>query len=412
MNSETLMARDLDTVRHKLRQLHELHASGTLGAAAYDESKASLERTLVDLVLNGPSPAAATPAGQNEARPSPRLLFALAAFCVAVTAAGYAWVGSPNMIGVGPGAVSTAAVARADAVASPHATTPEQIASMADQLARRLKDKPDDAEGWAMLARSYTVLSRHADAVPAYEKAVALRGDDATLLADYADALAMKNNQGLAGEPMKLVERALKLDPKNIKALSLAGTDAFDRRDYALAVQRWEQIVQIGPEDSALVQQVKGGIAEARELGKLPAAAGAMAGLATSAGTTAAAKPAANDKASVSGAVTLAPALAAKASPTDTVFITARAVDGPRMPLAVVRKQVKDLPVDFRLDDSTAMSPVTKLSGFAKVVVSARVSKSGDAIAAAGDLSGQSGTVAVGADGVRVVIDQVVTKSP
>lgn len=401
MSSESPVTHDVETLRRQLRQLHELHEAGALGSTAYDESKATLERAIVDLVMRGtplnPAPAAAP------AKPSRRLLLGLAAFAAAVTVVGYSWVGSPRMIGVGPGSTgATTAVARPDASASPHATTPEQIANMADQLAQRLKDKPDDAEGWAMLARSYTVLSRHAEAVPAYEKAIALRGDDATLLADYADALAVRNNQGLAGEPMKLVERALKLDPKNIKALSLAGTDAFDRKDYALAVQRWEQIVQIGPDDSPLVQQVKGGIAEARELGKLPAAAVVA--------TSPSASP--NASASVSGAVTLAPALAAKASPGDTVFITARAVDGPRMPLAVVRKQVKDLPFDFRLDDSMAMSPVAKLSGSSKVVVSARVSKSGDAVATAGDLSGQSAAVAVGTDGIRIVIDEVVKKSP
>lgn len=114
--------------------------------------------------------------------------------------------------------------------------------------------------------------------------------------------------------------------------------------------------------------------------------------------------------ASVSGSVALAAALADKAQPEDTVFVFARAVDGPRIPLAALRRQVKDLPFDFRLDESMAMSPEATLSSTTRVVITARVSRSGDAIAAAGDLSGVSAPVDVGSSGVKIDIDSVVTK--
>lgn len=411
------MTDDIPTLRRQLRQLRELHDGGVLGAAQYDESRVALERKLVDLLLADPAAAdipaetaatldavASGPAlSPQPARrgPSAQLLGVLALLVVLAAAAGYWFTGSPQQAGLA--ADSAAAPADAASAGQTHATSAEQIAAMVDKLAARLKEAPDDAEGWAMLARSYAVLGRNGDAVPAYEKAVALRADDATLLADYADALAVKNNRELSGEPLKLVERALKLDPKNLKALSLAGTAAFDRKDYAGAVKLWETLLQAAPPDSNYVTQVRGSIDEARELGKL-----APAALPAAAAASAPAPVAAAASAAVSGTVTLAKALAQKASPTDTVFVYARAAQGPKMPLAVLRKQVKDLPIAFRLDDSMAMSPAARLSGAATVVVGARVSKSGQALPEPGDLAGQTAPVAVGSAGLKIEISEVV----
>lgn len=380
------MSDDVPSLRKQLQQLAELHTSGALADDAYQESRAKLERRLVDAVMSAPGAAIEAPS----ARVPGKLLSLLAVAVLVMAAAGYWWTGSPervaDVVPVGEGASAPAG--------QPHAMSFEQIASMADKLAERLKAQPDDAEGWAMLARSYAVLGRNPEAVTAYKKAVDLQADDASLLADYADALATQNQRQLQGEPARLVARALKLDPDNLKALLLAGTEAFKRRDYAAAVKHWDRAAQVGPADSPLVQQAKGSAAEARELGKLPAAATAPTSAAASA--------------SVSGSVLLAPTLAKQVSPGDTVFVFARAAEGGAMPLAVLRKQVKDLPLDFKLDDSLAMAPSAKLSGASKVIVSARISKSGDAIPQAGDLSGQSAPVAVGASGLRVEINTVV----
>lgn len=404
------MKKTITTLRAQLQQLEALHKEGALGRPAYDSARAQLERQILDLVLADPTGAASAAATGSAAppddapRPSMRLVATLAAAVLVVGGAGYTWTGSPGLaLGMAPAAVAGAEPP------SPHDSADMQFAAAVDKLAAKLEAQPDNAEGWAMLARSYSRLGRFADAVPAFAKAVALNGNDANLLADYADALAVKNDRSIEGEPLKLVERALKLEPDNAKALALAGTAAFDRKDYAGAVRYWEKLALVAPPDNQFMAQLQGSIAEARELGGLgPAAAAPAQALAPKAAPAAATVAAAGGNGAVRGTVRLAPAIAKLAAPTDTVFIFARAAEGPRMPLAILRKQVKDLPVEFALDDSQAMSPASRLSLFPKIVVSARVSKSGQAQPSPGDLTGQSAAVANDASGVGVEINEVV----
>jgi len=218
---------------------------------------------------------------------SPRMLFAgIASLALVAAGFGYWWtglraagnvasavVGQPVMVaahagmGTGMGMGSSAPAAPASA---PHGTGSDQVLAMTDRLAERLKKQPQDAEGWAMLARSYSVLGRPAEAVKAYEKAVALRKDDAMLLADYADILAVQNNRQLAGEPMRLVERALQIEPGNLKALSMAGSAAFDRQDFAKAVQYWEQVVALAPPGHPMAEQILPSLEQARALSGKP----------------------------------------------------------------------------------------------------------------------------------------------
>ena len=404
------MDNPIETIKRQLSQLKELHETGVLPLAQYEEGKATLERRLLNHVLSGaavePSAGVAAAAAASVApavpaspqtKPSALMMAGLAVTVVALAGLGYWWKGSPDL--AGSAATQAAAGGTAESPATPHATNSDQIAAMTDKLAARLKDQPNDAEGWSMLARSYSVLGKHPEALKAYEKALSLRKDDATLLADYADALAVKNNRSLAGEPMKLIERALKLEPGNLKALALAGTYSFDKKDYAAAVKYWEKAAQTGGPDNPMVQQMLPGLAEARDLAGLPAASGPL---------DATPKPSAAGGKTVSGSVSLAPALLKQVNPEDTVFIFARASEGSRMPLAILRKQVKDLPIQFSLDDSMAMAPANKLSGAAKVVVGARVSKSGNAMPQPGDFSGQTVAVAVGATALKIEIKDAV----
>jgi cytochrome c-type biogenesis protein CcmH len=163
--------------------------------------------------------------------------------------------------------------------AAPHALGADQIQAMAQRLSERLARQPDDADGWAMLARTHALSGQHAQAVEAFRKAEKLRPADPVLLADFADALAMTRQRNLSGEPLQLVQRALKADPVNLKALSLAGTEAFNRKDYTAAVTFWEALQTAGGADSVFVQQVQGGIAEARQLAGMAPAVGAAPAL-------------------------------------------------------------------------------------------------------------------------------------
>ena len=376
--------------KRELAELQVSHSAGTLSKAQLQQQTAALERRLLDLLLHDTD----APAGQAAGRKaSGRLLAGIASAIVLIAGAGYWFTSMPAQ---DPPMAS-------EAEGQPNAA---QIIAMVDKLAERLKQDPSDADGWAMLARSYSFLQRSPEAVGAYAQAVALRKDDATLLVDYADALAAKNNHNLAGEPMKLVARALKLEPGNIKGLALAGTDAFIRQDFAQAVRYWSEVEKVGAPDSALVQRVTASLQEARSRAGLPAAPGPLTAPAPQQAPAAQAAPGAA-AASVSGTVTLSAALLAKASPQDTVFIFARPANGGRVPLAAQRVQVKDLPYRFTLDDSKSMSSSALLSSSAQVVLGARISKSGDAIPQPGDLSGQVGPVALGAKGIALEINEV-----
>jgi cytochrome c-type biogenesis protein CcmH len=274
----------------------------------------------------------------------------------------------------------------------------DQVYRMVAQLEERLRNDPNDAEGWTMLGRSYLVLEQFDKALPALEHAVSLNDGDAQLLADYADALAMNSGQTLEGRPSELIERALSIDPNNQKALWLAGTAAYERSEYPLAIKYWTRLKSMAPPDSEVVRAMDGNIAEARTLmagGSLPPSPPPGQVAAAGAGR-------------VGGVVRIADALRSRVKDSDTVFVYARAPQGPRMPLAVMRAEVKDLPLTFMLDDSMAMAPQMNLSSFSKVVVVARISKSGSATPQSGDLQGVSDAVTTGATDTEVVINEAV----
>ncbi|MEO5732147.1 MAG: hypothetical protein ABIN96_17610 [Rubrivivax sp.] len=437
------MTDSIATLREQLRQLRQAHAAGTLDASTFAALKGPLEQRLLDVVLGpggdptvgatadaampiaapvapGATPSAATVAAL--AAPPPgraltRLWISATVFIVGVALAGYAWMGSPGAIGQPPsgftqaspaaaaaGGTDVAGGSAASAAAPAQPVTREQIDSMVTRLADHLQAQPDDADGWVMMGRSQMALEHPAAAITAYRRALALRPKDAGLLADTADAIAAGSERGLEGEPMALIAQSLQIEPGNLKALALSGSAALNRGDFAGAAQWWDRVVAIGPADSRLVELSRSGAVEARQRGKLAAAATAAAsappaGTAAPANTTASAA-----SATVTGTVSLAPALAAQASPGDTVFIFARPADGGRMPVAIVRRQVSDLPYRFVLDDSLSMSPTVRLSTAGRVIVGARISKSGQAMPQPGDLEGSSEPVAVGAQDIRIEI--------
>ena len=332
-------------------------------------------------------------------RPARRTAWALALLIPLGSVLTYLQLGRPE----------AAAPQLRQAVTGPrHSVTPEQIQQMATALAERLKSEPQDLEGWLMLARSYTVLGRYRDAVTAFSRASQLGPPDAGILADLADVTGMAQGKRLAGEPARLIQQALDVDPRHVKALALAGSVAFEARDYTAARGYWLRLVAVVPAESSMARSIQNNIAEATQLesGGTAARNAPPATLATP--STPPATPDAEPAAlAVRGQVQISSELASRMAPGDTLFVFARAVQGPRMPLAILRLPAQAGAVSFTLDDSTAMAPELRLSGFAQVVVGARVSGRGSATPQPGDLVAQSEPVAPGATGVQVVIDRV-----
>jgi cytochrome c-type biogenesis protein CcmH len=381
-------ALNLEVLRDQLRELNADREAGVIDEAGYENSRRELEQRVAEDVRPGTQTIVAQTG-------KPWTAIGLAILVPVVAAALYFTVG--NRDGLDPSKVVAAS--------SQENITPEQINGMVEKLARRLKDTPDDIEGWTMMARSYAALGRFKDAADAYAHLTKLLPQDADMLADYADALAMANNRTMQGEPEKAILQALQLDPKNIKALALSAVADSERHDYNGAVAQWRKIMALAPPDSDLARSVGSNINEALALAGTPATNGATGTSATSDTAKANAAPPAAAGAQVSGSVELDPALRSQVSDTDTVFIFARAVDGPRFPLAVLRKQVKDLPATFTLDDSMAMMPNAKLSDFPQVLVGARISKSGSATPGVGDLEGITEPLKPGAKNVKIRIN-------
>jgi cytochrome c-type biogenesis protein CcmH len=379
--------------RDQKQALDAERADGVITPAEHDAALAELARRLGDELA---APAIATPgsSGQRQA-----WAVALALLLVVPSAAVvlYARLGNP----------AASAVAAAGDTAKGHEMSEAQIAALVDQLAQRLQAHPDEAEGWALLARSYVALGRFGDAAQAYARADALVPDNADLLADYADALAMAQGKRLTGMPAELARRALAIDPNHQKALALAGTAAMEAHDFDGALEYWRRLQAQFPEGSEEARQVGAVVAEVESARGGNRASPGMPGTAPRRADQAAVA-AAPGGAAIAGRVDIAPALAAQVALSDTVFIYARAIDGPRMPLAVLRVPARELPKQFRLDDSMGMASGAKLSSAAAVIVEARVSKSGNALPQPGDLSGRSKPVKPGARDVNVTIDQVV----
>jgi cytochrome c-type biogenesis protein CcmH len=370
----TAQGSNLAVLRDQLRELDADLARGILGPDQHAAARAELERRVLEEAEGPPARAGQARSGGT------RVALALALALPAAAAALYAWLGNPAALDP---------VKRMGMTAE-EADNRRKMIELANKLALRMQEKPDDSRGWVMLGRAWQSVGRFPDSVRAYERAVSLAPEDDEVLLEYAEAAALAQDGRLEGKPLLAVSQVLKRQPGNQKALAMAGSAALQNNDWKQAIALLERLRRLIPGDTDFSKAVEAGIAEARaELSK-PAPGNSVAA-----------------SASVAGRVELSAALAGRAAPDDTVFIFARAAEGPRMPLAIVRKRVKDLPAAFTLDDSMAMAPGMNLSAFPKVVVGARISKSGNAASQSGDLEGGSAPMAPGASGVVVVIDRV-----
>jgi cytochrome c-type biogenesis protein CcmH len=383
--------------RDQRAQVDAEFAQGTMTREEHARALEELEARVLDEV--------GEIAPEQAVRQTPRStrLVVATALSISVGALGvYAVLGSPEALR------SDAQQQAAGGKDAAHAMSQEQVEAMVEQLAQKLKKNPNDAEGWHMLARSYVAFQRLPEAAAAYDKAYKLNPGDPNMLADYADVLAMVNGRNLEGRPEQLVVEALKLDPQHQKSLSLLGTVAFNRGDYAAAAQSWKKLLATvapgSPESQAIQSNIDQALAE-----------GAKPGAGKAAATSQAAAPAApSDRtqaasgASVEGTVTVDNSVKSGIPPGATLFVYARPADGGRMPLAILRASADKFPLEFKLDDSLAMAPQARISLQQQVQLVARISKSGNATPQPGDLTGTLGPVKVGAREVKLVINEVV----
>ena len=381
------MEANLEALRGQRRELEADIAAGVVAAEAR-------EQVLDELLHRADADLAAAPPAVVPDRGRPWIAVAAAALGIPALAFGlYLAIGMP--VAMDPRAASS--------TAGGETMDQKSVEDLVAKLAVKVRERPDDARGWSLLARSTAALGRFEESAKAYEHLATLLPDDAQVLADYADSLGMAQGQKLAGKPFELVKKALAIDPANKKALALAATASMELGRNAESISYWERLAAAlppGSDDEKEVQEVLGELR--RKTGGAPSIAAAPKAAPPA---KAAAAPAAGK--SVSGVVTVAPEVASRIQAGDTLFVFARAEGGPRAPLAVLRGSAKELPLRFALDDSMAMSPQWSLSGASDVRIEARVSKSGNAMPQPGDVIGSSSVVKPGARDVRIVLDKV-----
>jgi cytochrome c-type biogenesis protein CcmH len=387
---------NLKIYRDLLNELQKDREAGLIEGEQFDRSRIELQRRLLEEVKESPSADDRTEPVQTTSQATGRhwtwlcVLILMPLFAVGL----YSFIGAPQVL---------ESMDQASRGVRPH--TADEVAGLVHQLEQRMKQGSADPKGWVMLGKSYALMGRFSDAAKAYAKAIKSFPLDADVLADYADALAMSQGQSLIGEPEAFIARALKEKPDHAKSLALAGSLAFEKKDFVRAVNLWEKLLNTVPADSEMARDIQSSIKEAKAASTMDRAPQSVA---SSNAKTTPSSTRENTTTGLTGTVRLDASLASKVSPLDTLFIYARAAQGPRMPLAIVKKKVSDLPLTFHLDDATAMSPSMRLSSMPKVIVGARISKSGDAISHPGDLQGLSAEVSNHEKKVVIVIDTVV----
>jgi len=374
VQAANLDQRNILIAQHRLAELKENRLSGGLSQAQYDEQLADLEQALSDdLDIKSHVSSA-----QSQGR---WIVYVLVLGVPLLAGSLYLALGNYQ-------AISHSAEMAVD----PDTLKLAEINKMVDGLAEKLKKNPDDAQGWLMLGRSYKFQEQYPKAVDAFANAYRLLGDQAEVMLLYADAIAYANDKNLTGKPAELVFKALALEPDNINALWLGGMAKAQQGDPVTAMKLWKKLAALLPPGSDAQQEIQGLLAKIK-----------------SESPQAAAQPQSSQEANapsiaIDVQVSLAPELQKLTSPADIVFIYAQALSGPKMPLAIVRKQVSDLPLTVSLNDAMAMMPNMKLSNFPNVKLLARISKSGNAMSQPGDLIGVIDQVALGDKGNHKII--------
>ena len=368
--------------RDQILDLDREHESGHISDAEWQQSRDELSLRLLEDTSAQDDPAA------KKEKPAIWTAVIVAVALPLASMGMYLWVGEPEAL---------------DPMAARAPEQPDQqsLIKMAEGLAQKLNEKPDNLQGWVMLGRTYRTLEKFDAAVQAYDRALKLSADD-DLKLERVEVLAMKSQGNFEGEPWAVIRDILQRDPQHYGALLLAGSASYSHEKYSDALKYWQQARKPLTADNPDVQGLDEAIASVQK--KLGMAAGPAVAAAPSTSSANAATAGLN----VTGQVSIAEALKGKVKPSDVVFIYATPANGERMPLAIFKTTVAQLPLAFTLDDSTAMTPDRKLSAAGEVFVKVRVSKSGNAMPQSGDFSGTLGPVKVGSKGLKLEIkDQI-----
>ncbi|MDD5390731.1 MAG: c-type cytochrome biogenesis protein CcmI [Gallionellaceae bacterium] len=373
--------------RDQMKEMDADLANGLLSDEQYQVGKLELEARLAEDAL-AKADATMAPVASR------RLGFTMAGLLPAAAFGLYFWLGNPMSL-----------ISIAEAQANPQANSQavqgdHDIAKMIQKVEEKTQSDPKDAEAWSMLAKTYAAVERWPDAVKAYEKALALKPDVPALMTGYAEAIAISGGRTLQGKPMELVLKALEKAPDDPKGLELAGIHAFQEKNYAQAAYYFKHLHKLLPPDSPYAQDIMEAQKEATRLSR-----GAATGL-DNLSDQGAGKAAAGPAATLHGKVDIAPALKAKMSDKDVVFLFARSAEG-GAPVAALRSTAVKFPLEFELSDAMAMNPDNKLSNFKEVTLTARISKSGQPMGGAGDLEGTLVRVKVGSKDIKLTIDKI-----
>jgi cytochrome c-type biogenesis protein CcmH len=389
--------------RRKLKALDHARTDGILSDAEYAAKRAAIGEAMLDIIDAKPQ----RPVSAFYAALAVALLLPAAAIVL------YRQVGEPRALD--PAALLT------PVAQSPADHGPDMQAAIG-KLADKLKQNPDDAQGWALLGRAYKAMQRFDEGRDALKHAHDLMPNDVDITVEYAEALALASPEHrIAGEPRELLDQALKADPQNQRGLWLSGIADSQAGNYDAAIATWNRLLPLLPKDSDVAASIQKQIAQAQALrdGKpLPTdddaapaqtVAAAPSTAAADANTTAASRATPDQGPQITVKVALDPKLAEKAAPGDVLFVFAKAASGPPMPLAIQRLTVAQLPASVTLSDGMGMLPNMKLSTFPQIIIGARISKSGQAIPQSGDLQALSAPIAnTRREPVELTIDQVV----
>ena len=359
--------------RDQISDLDREHESGHISDEEWQQSRDELSVRLLEdtAAIDDPAAKAEKPAVWTAV---------VLAVAMPISAMGlYMWVGNPEAL-------------NPLALKSPDQVDQKDLAKLAQTLADRLQSQPDNLQGWVMLGRTYRTLENFDASLKAYDTALKMSADD-DLQLERIEVMAMQRQGQFEGEPWRVIREILQKDPQHFGALLTAGSASYAEGKYADALKYWEQARKPLDANNPDLPGLENAIATVRDKLGMPTKP----------------VPSVSSTLNVSGQISLSAALKAKVSPNDAVFVYATPANGDRMPLAIMKTTVSQLPLNFMLDDSTAMTPERKLSMAGEVLVKVRVSKSGNAMPQSGDLTGASeGPVKVGAKGLKIEIkDQI-----